>query len=440
MNLRELVIKILVEVEKNHSYANLLLPKVIKKLPKKEDRDFVLELTYGVIKQIMFLDYMAEKLLKKRSKLPPFVVNALRVGLYQLYFLDKVPTYAAINETVEAVKKNYREFSGLVNGVLRNFLRNKDEIIKVTSEDSVKYLAITYSHPEWMVERWLKQFGYSRTEEILKYNNGHPNLALRINTLKVAPKAYGKLLTEKGINFKSLPFVPEAIIILDRIGVTELPGFNEGLFYIQDIGSILIAYLVNPEPNSVGIDACAAPGGKTTHLAQLMQNQGVIYAFDLHSHRIKLVEENARRLGVEIIRCATADATKLRLPEENRIDWILADVPCSGTGVLARRPDARWQKSPDEIIKLSQYQLEILTHLAMLLPPGGIIVYSTCSLEYEENEGVIENFFKRHSNFTLIKPPELFYNLGVISKEFYVRMLPGELGDGFFGAKLLKLK
>ncbi len=439
VNLRELVIKTLVEVEKNNSYVNLLLPKLIANLGKKEDKDFVVELTYGVLKQLKLLDYMAGKLLKKRSKLPPFVINAIRVGLYQLYFLDKVPTYAAINETVEAVKRNYRGFTGVVNGVLRNFIRRREEITKIDVSDEVEYLAIAYSHPEWMVKRWLNQYGYTKTVEILKYNNHQPNLTLRINTLKISPKAYCDLLNEKNINFKQLPYLPEGVVILGKVGVKELPGYDEGLFYIQDTGSMFIAYLINPEPNSVGIDACAAPGGKSTHLAQLMGNKGIIYAFDVHPGRLKLIEENAHRLGINIIRCLLGDATRLKLPDGVNPNWILADVPCSGTGVLARKPDARWQKSEEEIIKLSQYQLEILTNLSKLLPPEGILVYSTCSIEPEENEGVVENFLRKNPNFVLVKPPEWFFNLGIVKNNYYLRLLPGEIGDGFFGVILKKL-
>lgn len=434
-----MTIKILVDIEKNNAYANLLLPNITKKLLREEDRDFVIELTYGVLKQRKFLDYLADKLLQKRSKLPPFIINALRVGLYQLYFLDKVPVYAAINETVAAVKKHRKEFSGLVNGVLRNFLRNKEEISKIPKDDLEKYLAIAYSHPEWMVERWLRFYGDSKTQEILRYNNSKPKLTLRVNTLKIKPDQFKQILENKGIKYQQVKFLPEAFLIAEPIAVAKIPGYHEGLFYIQDIGSLLISHIVEPRPGTIGLDACAAPGGKTTHLAQLMQNKGKIFAFDVHPQRVSLIEDNAHRLGIDIIQAEVGDATKLPFSFTSKIDWILADVPCSGTGVLARRPDARWQKSLEEILSLSQYQLKILVHLAKLLPPEGSIVYSTCSIEEEENEKVVEKFLENHPDFMLVKPPGVFFDLGIVKNEYYVKMLPGEIGDGFFGVKLKKV-
>lgn len=442
---REIALLALKEVEEG-AYANLALNKMLEKYqPNKLERAFATELTYGTLRTMNTLDWVISRFLREPlASLSVWVRNILRMGTYQIMFLDKVPPAAACNEAVELAKKyaNYRVVR-FVNGVLRNITRNIDNIkYPDIKSDPVSHVSLKYSHPTWMVERWLKEYGLNQTIELCKANNVSPPNIIRTNTLRNTRDELIARLKEEGVRATKTKYAPEGLEVKGFLSYRSLASFKEGLFQIQDESSMLVGHVLNPVQGSRVIDAAAAPGGKATHLAQLMNNTGEVLAVDLHPHKLELIKENCRRLGITNINCEVGDARQM--PEElyNWADYVLLDAPCSGLGVLRRRPDSRWRKEAYQIPAIVKLQREMLESVSKCVRPGGVLVYSTCTITREENLGQIKAFLREHEEFVLEDlTPVLPANLAkerTVAKG-YIQLLPHVHGiDGFFIAKMRK--
>ncbi|MEW8958508.1 MAG: 16S rRNA (cytosine(967)-C(5))-methyltransferase RsmB [Moorella sp. (in: firmicutes)] len=445
---REAALQVIYRVTEEGAYANLALDEVLKAAGLEgRERTLATELAYAAIKAWHTLDWAVGLFLKHPFiKLPPWIRCLLRLGGAQLMFFPRIPARAAIYETVELAKKyGHRGTAGLVNGVLRSLERGKESLpYPDPSEDPAGFLALRYYHPRWLVERWLAQFGYQETEALCRADNEPAPLVIRVNTLKTNAAALAARLEGEGAVVRPATFAPEGLIVEGLGAVEANPSFAEGLFYVQDEASQLVGHALKPAPGSFVIDASAAPGGKTTHLAQIMKNGGTILACDVHPSRLQLIKENCRRLGVNCVQPVLADARELgeRYPE--RADYLLIDAPCSGLGVLRRRPDARWRKEPAGIKEMAKLQLEILLGAEGALKPGGILVYSTCSLAPEENQEVVRRFLDRAPHFSLVslKPslPVIPRDMEEQAGQGWIQLLPQRHGtDGFFMARLKKL-
>ncbi len=370
------------------------------------DRGLCQELVYGIVRWQVTLDWLIAR--KAKDSAPkPLLQDLLRLGLYQIFWLDRIPNHAAVNETVELAKRNrLTAQAGFVNAVLRNYLREFGVTEQLLADLKINQPHIGYSHPEWLLERWQKRWGKDATIRLLEWNNSPPKTFARVNTLKADP---GKLLAQwrdenVEYDFVRHDWIEENVVfeLKSHPPLTRLPSFQQGLFYIQDPSTLLAVRSLDPKPGETILDLCAAPGGKLTYIAQLMNNEGRLVAHDLSSDRLKLVEENFARLGVKCVALSQLVGTR-----SSASDRVLLDAPCSNTGVMRRRVDLRWRITPDEISRLRALQLELLNQAASLLKPGGTLVYSTCSLEPEENQQLIREFLSAHSNLKLDLEREL---------------------------------
>ncbi|MDP4133339.1 MAG: 16S rRNA (cytosine(967)-C(5))-methyltransferase RsmB [Bacillota bacterium] len=393
---RKASLLILYDVDKNGAYMNLSIDRILRE-EKLENIDsaFASELTRGVIRNRLYIDWCIERFSTvKLKKISPWILNILRMGIYQLYFMDKVPESASVNESVNLAKRfGHLKSAGFVNAVLRK--ASKTEPLKVPKEPLPKYLSINYSYPEWMVKDFLERFGIERTESLLAAGNNAPPVTIRTNTLKTTPdKLYDDIK-----DYCSLKR-GEMLEIKKRGRIDLIPGFKEGLFTVQAEPFNETAKILEPKSGMTVLDACAAPGGKTTHIAELMNNEGTIYAFDIFEHKLKLIDDTAKRLGISIIKTELHDAGEPFDGLEESCDRVLLDVPCSGYGIIRRRPDIKWNR--DERDEFSTLQLKILNNGCKTLKSGGILVYSTCTINQRENEEVIKAFLKDNNYFELV--------------------------------------
>ncbi|MBE0467789.1 MAG: 16S rRNA (cytosine(967)-C(5))-methyltransferase RsmB, partial [Candidatus Desulforudis sp.] len=400
---REIALHILKAVESEGAYANLALNRALEEYrPSKLDRAFATELAYGTLRTLNTLDWITARFLHQPlGAQTVWIRNILRLGVYQLFYMDKVPAGAACNEAVELAKKfGTPGAARFVNGVLRNVARHKEDIVFPQPEmDPVAYISLKYSYPTWMVERWLTEYGPEDTIALCRANNTIPPNTVRTNSLKVDRDTLVRRLEQEGLTVHKTRFAPNGLQIDGFLSIRSLPSFGEGLFQIQDESSMLAAHAVNPAHGARVLDVCSAPGGKTTHLAELMQNEGVIKALDIHPHKLDLVRENCRRLGIRNVETILLDARDLPGRFDGWADYVLVDAPCSGLGVLRRRPDARWRKEPGQINGLVRLQEAVLSGAAHCVRPGGVLVYSTCTITYEENLGQVQSFLTRHPDF-----------------------------------------
>jgi 16S rRNA (cytosine967-C5)-methyltransferase len=408
------------------------------------DRAFLTELTYGVLRWRGRLDWIIHHFANiPLEKIEPAMLNTLRLGLYQIFFLTKTPASAAVNESVTLAKKiRGKGGGGFVNAILRSAIREKETIpYPDKREDPALDIAIIQSHPLWLVQRWIQELDVEETLKICAANNRIPALTLRTNTLKIQREGLTEKLIEKGLKPTPSSFSDDGILLKDGPPTSELPFPNEGLFAIQDEASQLITLILDPKPGEKVLDACAAPGGKTTHIAQRMGNLGEIDAVDLRQEKLKQIEERCKRLGIRIVRTKIGDAiSTLPVPGGIKFDRVLADVPCSGFGTLRRNPDLKWRRKREDIERLSQLQRSILNNLSGYVKEGGLLVYSTCTVFHEENEEVVARFLSEHRAFQLDSLVEVLpEKCHLFIKKGYFKTFPpaGEL-DGFFAARLRK--
>jgi len=400
---RDAACRLLQKIYAARSYANLALDAELSRLNMPAaDAGLCAALVYGVIERRRLLDYQLESLLTQPvEKLPPVTLASLRLGLYQLFFMDRIPPHAAINESVELVKQSKAQYtSKLVNAVLR---RAQGRGLQLPEGDDDHARSIRYSCPEWICALWREAYGKETARELLAASFDDTKTILRANTLKITPE---ELRAQLG--GETVEFVPEAIVLPKAGDVRRLPGFAEGLFHVQDTAAQLCCSMLNPQPGEIIFDLCAAPGGKSFTCAQMMQNQGKIIAVDLHPHRLKLLTEGAERLGITCIETKAGDASDPQfLSQFGTADRILCDVPCSGLGIIRKKPDIR-EKMPDELDKLPEMQYAILCASVRCLRPGGILVYAACTLNPAENEEVCERFLQSHPEFRMTAQQTLF--------------------------------
>lgn len=440
MTAREVALKIINDIHTNEAYANIALNRELgRQNLSDQDRRFVTELVYGTIKAGNTLDWMLSLYINRPlSKIPPIVCNILRMGIYQIFFLSKVPISAACNQAVELTKKyGHAGTVKFVNAVLRNAGRSPEKVVYPDKEkDPIRYLALKYYHPEWMVGRWIKRFGFESTEKLCSINNTTPPLCLRTNTLRISTSDLITKLHDDKVTCSQSHLVPEGIICTEYPSLKTLSALREGLFQVQDESSMLVGHVLDPQPGEFIIDACGAPGGKSTHIAALMKNSGQVISTDLYDHKLALTNENAKRLGITIIETKALDATTIGNYYSKKADRVLVDAPCSGLGVLRRKPDSRWRKSVSMLNDLPKLQLAILNSAADCVKPNGILVYSTCTIEPEENQDVIKSFLSNRKDFCLEPVGEY---LPTKSHADMLQLLPHvDNSDGFFIARMVR--
>jgi len=445
-SVRQLASEILLKVDSQKAYADILLDRTLKTARLSErDRALLTELIYGTLRWRGKIDArLSQQLSRSLTDTDAFVRNLLRVAVYQLFFLDKIPDYAAVNEAVELAKhQRGNKNAGFVNGVLRNLLRQKQNPTKSKADDpSVSALAADYSHPEWLVKRWIDEFGRGEAGALMLANNQRSPLVLRANRLKSSRDKLLVRLLSQGIAASATPWSPDGIMLESCGAVENLPGFAEGLFQVQGESSQLVAQLLAPSAGERILDACAAPGGKTTHIAELMKDTGELIALDNSARGGERIRENIARLDLHSIQVTRADTTKKLSGKLSVIyDRILVDAPCSGLGTLRSHPEIKWQRQEADIRRLSGLQSKILERLASYLKPGGVLVYSTCTLSREENELIVEAFLPAHKEFEL---EDAARYLPAAAKHMvcgsYFQALPQrDNTDGFFAARLRKV-
>ncbi len=436
---RGIAVKILNRVERTDSYLDKLLDSELRSPDLADlDKGLLNEIVHGVLRWQNRLDWVLNGFSHGSfAKSEINIKNALRVALYQILFLDRVPHAAAVNEAVEFVKRIRGEKpAGLVNAVLRNIIRNIEGIrYPERSEDEVQYLAVTGSHPYWLVKRWVKRFGFDETQKLMAANNERPELSLRINRLKVAPAQFLTMLEQQQIACRGSRHIDYFVRVksLSRIGQMDL--FRNGLFTIQDESAALPCLLLDPKPGMRVIDMCAAPGGKTTHLAELMNNEGEILAVDKYDVKLNQIRGACERLGLRNVRLLATDAASL---DAGAADRVLLDAPCSGLGTLAKKPDVKWKRDVSDLLKLSGLQRDLLENAARLVRSGGVLVYSTCTTEPEENQDRIREFLAAHPEF---RPESAagFVSNALVNGEGQIETLPHRHGmDGSFAARLVR--
>lgn len=449
-NARELSVRVLDEVDTKGAYANLALDRILSEAEiDSRERSLATEIVYGTLRNRAYIDWVIDSLTPRGiDSIDPKLLNILRTAIYQIRFLTRIPPFAAVNEAVNLSKKRAgRNTHRFVNGLLRSYVRRIRELVPPSlEEDPALSLSITYSFPRWMVERWLAEYGLGNTVKLCEYFNSSPQLTVRVNRLRATRQEVADRLAARGIDVSLASHTEVGLVLKGASAVTHIPEFIEGLFTVQDVSSMLVAPVVNPRAGSLVVDACGAPGGKTTHLAELMDDTGTVLSLDVHEHRLRATREAASRLGLSSIKTMLHDATKELSGLEDQVDALLIDAPCSGLGVLNRRADARWRKTPDDINQLVELQKSILDAMSKCLKPGGTLVYSTCTITREENDDVIDWFLDSHRNF---RPsaianflPASLVSLGGLrsSNDHSIRLLPFVHGtDGFYIARLTRV-
>lgn len=417
INAREAALKTLYEVFKKDAYSNLALKSTLKGDIAREDKGLITNLVYGVISRRITLDYVISAYSNiKLKKLADNIRIILEMGIYQLMFMDKIPESAAVNESVKLAARHGRKGSDrFVNAILRSFCRDNCHIDY--PDDKTEYLSVKYSYPIDLTKQWIKDFGYEKTEVLMQSLNEPPALMLRANTLKISSGELVKRLKDFGI---SAEIEEGALIKSSGFDVGSNKLYRSGFFSVQDKGAYNAAIVLDPKENETIIDMCAAPGGKTTHIAELQKDTGKITACDIHEHKLKLINESAARLGIKSITAKIADGTKADESLYCSADRVLCDVPCSGWGIIRRKPDIKLGRS--DISGLGDIQSSILENAAKYVKQGGVIVYSTCTINKNENECITDAFVKNNNSF---------------KKVYEKTFLPGTDGsDGFYICKL----
>lgn len=441
MKAREIAYKVLLDIEKNKNYSNMAINKHFKDVKiSNQDRGLATEIIYGVIENKYYIDYMIDKLSKvKTNKMEIYVKTLLRMGIYQIMFLNSISDYAAVNETVNLAKKKNSKVSGFINGILRNVIRQKEEIGKVKTKDDVDYLSIKYSYDKWMIRNWMIHFGKEFTEELLEANNERPNIYLRTNTLKITRDELIKKLEKQNIKAEKVNVVEEAIKVEHLKDIENNSLYKEGLFTVQDVSSMLVGKVMNPKENSLVLDVCSAPGGKTTHMATLMNNTGQVVSRDIYDHKLKLIKAASKRLGLTNVDVEEFDGMKFDRESIGKFDYVLADVPCSGLGIIRRKPEIKY-KEKEEFRQLPPIQKKILENASKYVKVGGTLIYSTCTIQDSENIDVVNEFLQKNKNFELVPIKEVNVDLENQEKG-YMKIYPNVHDmDGFFISKLIRVR
>lgn len=449
---RELALDTLVKVAETGAYSNLQLNRVLADAQlQRADAGLVTELVYGTIQRQLTLDHWLGQFASKGlKKLEPWVHQLLRMSAYQLLYLDRIPAHAAVNEAVTIAKRRgHQGISGMVNGILRSIDRNRAELTieAIQDKNPVVRIALRHSYPEWLVKRWVDCYGEETAEAICAAGNSAPHASIRVNSLRSTREQALQQLTSLDYAAELSAVAPAGIVVSRGGNLADTDGFREGLWTVQDESSMLVAEVVGPQPGMQVLDCCAAPGGKTTHLAELMGGKGKVWANDLHAHKRQLIEAQAERLGLANIEANTEDAGHLieRFAPAS-MDAVLLDAPCSGFGVIRRKPEIKWTKTAGDVSEIAGIQRRLLQAVCGLVKPGGVLVYSTCTIERAENEDQVAAFLTEHPEFELDAqwPPAVLEQLrkvGAIDQAFdgQAQLLPQHFdSDGFYIARMRK--
>ena len=427
VSVRELVLDILIEVNEKDQYSHLVIRDVLNKYQylEKQERAFLTRLAEGTIEHMLEMDFIINSFSKvKVKKMKPLIRNLLRMSVYQLKYMDSIPDAAVCNEAVKLAKKRgFVQLRGFVNGVLRNIARDLANLnYPDKKHEPVSYLEVTCSIPAWMISKWLESYGIEKTESICASFLVQKPITIRTNLLRITPQELAERLVKEGVTVHPVQHLEYAFEIEGFDYLNGLESFNEGLFYVQDISSMMVAEAAAPEKENYIIDVCAAPGGKSSHLAEKMSGTGMVEARDLTEYKVSLIEENIERHGLTNMKAVQMDATILDEASVEKADVLICDLPCSGLGVLGKKTDIRYKMTAEKQESLVQLQREILDTVWSYVKKGGTLVYSTCTIHKNENEGNVAWFLEKHPEFELVSQEQ---------------MLPGETyHDGFFIAKL----
>lgn len=437
-NPRELAVEALTRVFKNKAYSNIEINNLLNNSDMSDaDKRLMTNIVYGVIQNKYVLEYQLEPYLKDK-KLDLWLDLLLQTAIYQLCYLDKIPAHAVLNESTEIAKQKANQGAGnLVNAVLRNFQRHGTRVMP--GRDSVYDLSKLYSVPRWLVEKFIEQQGMTKTKEILKSINQPSHVSIRVNTNKTSVEDLKKTLTKQGFEMENSKISPVGLVCTSG-NLVNTAEFREGLYTIQDESSMLVAPALDIQPNSHVLDACAAPGGKTTHIASyIKEGEGEVTALDIHKHKTKLIRDNSQRMGYsDIISTGAIDARKAKDVLNTTFDRILVDAPCSGLGLIRRKPELRYFRQEEDLMNLQRVQLQILDSLVDLLEVGGKMVFSTCTFDDEENEDVVEKFLAKHKNFELA-PVKHDAIMDKSIQDNMLKVLPSDyFTDGFFIATFVR--
>ncbi|WP_309745086.1 MULTISPECIES: 16S rRNA (cytosine(967)-C(5))-methyltransferase [unclassified Chamaesiphon] len=460
MDARQLVLFALKDIETG-SYTDVVVERLLSKFELAAvDRNLFTELVNGIVRRKRTLDAIIDRLAKQpATRQPPNLRQLLRLGLYQLRYLDRIPDSAAVNTTVDLAKTNdLAGLAGVVNGILRQYIRLQNECEEVLDlpEDPLARLGTLYSFPDWTISQWIAELGAIETEQLCQAFNQTPSIDVRLNPLKIELELatdtsnIAKLEQQRhklieifetaGVIAIPILYTPQGLRFVGSVGaISQLPGYQAGWWTIQDSSAQLVTHLLDPQPHEVIIDACAAPGGKTTHIAELMGNTGQVLALDKTASRLKRLQQNLDRLQLTTIKILTGDSCDFNELTDTA-DRVLLDAPCSGLGTLHRRADARWQKTPAQIQELAQLQAKLLANTATWVKPGGVLVYATCTVCSIENEEIVLPFLKTHPDWQIEPPPADSPLANLASESGWIKVWPHrQQMDGFFMVKLRRL-
>lgn len=426
---RQIAFEVLNRIQKDNSYSNLSLDRALDSYELSvQDKSFVSALVYGVIERQLTLDYQLAPLLKQPlKKLKPQVLTILRLGVYQILYMEKVPDSAAVNECVKLTKQNGASFaSGLVNAVLRKVIANG---LRLPDKTESNYMSIAYSVPQWLCDMWIQAYGAENAEKLLCESFGSVNTVIRVNTAKITADELVKRLNDEQIKTEKNPYAENSLTVISGGALHKTKAYSEGLFHVQDTASQLCCKALEADKNCRVLDVCAAPGGKSFTIAEIMNNSGEVVSCDIYEKRVSLIKNGAERLGLDNVKTAVNDGSVYN-KTLGKFDRILCDVPCSGLGVIRKKPEIRY-KSKEEVDNLPNLQYSILCVSSEYLEKGGMLVYSTCSLNPDENEKIIQRFLKEHSGFESIKVLPEIVRYGEDSD--YLTLMPHIHNcDGFF--------
>jgi len=443
-NSRELVLGILLLVNRQEEYSHIAIRNVLEKYQylEKQERAFITRVAQGTLERQIELDYIINQFSDiKINKMKPVIRNILRMSVYQMKFMESVPDAAICNEAVKLTqKKGFHNLKGFVNGVLRNIARNLEQVQYPKESDPIPYLSVKYSMPEWIVREWMEVYGQTVTEKMLEAFLKKPALSIRVNLEKISKEELKERLEQRGIRVSEVPYPEYALRMEDYNYLGAIPEFREGLFQVQDISSMLVTEAAAPKAGDICLDVCAAPGGKSLHLAEKLRGTGQVEARDLTEFKADLIRENIKRMGVTNVTVKVRDACEFQEDSLEKADIVLADLPCSGLGVLSKKTDLKYRMTKDQQRELAALQRKILHTVQQYVKPGGTLLYSTCTISQEENEENVRWFLKEHAFEAASLDPYLPEALrGETTPKGYLQLLPGIVGtDGFFIAKFRK--
>ncbi len=427
MTAREAALKALYSIEKSGAYINAALKEALSRDGlSDQDKGLITELIYGIITNKSAIDYIIMQFSKiKIKKMTPWILGILRMGIYQIYYMDKIPHSAACNEAVILAKKySHGAGSGFVNGVLRSAARACGDFKFPESGDIIKDLSLEYSYPEWITKKIVTEYGEKKCRELFDENRNSHGTAIRVNSLKINTEELIEILKNEGLECETVDNLKKTLVVRGKLNIENSEAYQKGFYSLQNISSQKTVEVLAPKPYDFVIDMCAAPGGKSCAMAEKMDNCGKILSFDIFLHKVELIKKAAHRLGIGIIDAKVMDSSVLCDELVQKADCVLADVPCSGLGVLHKKPDIKWTRTENDIVELCKAQTRILDNAAAYVKQGGVLVYSTCTILPEENRLRIQEFLKSNNEFKVV---------------YEEQILTSHLGEsGFYICKMVK--